>query len=383
MLYSIEVVSILKRLERISIFLPHLHGGGAERVAVNLANSFVERGYAVDMVLLSASGQLVDDLRPEVRVVDLQVQRMRGALPPLVRYLRRVRPKAVLANMWPLTIVAILAKLLAQVESVLVVVEHATWSTSGILSSWYRSRAARWSMRMLFPLADGVVAVSRGAADDLATFASLSRQRIDVVHNPVVAAVPSTVEVPALALEAWSAGEHRKVLAVGTLKPIKDYPLLLRAFAILVQTVDAKLLILGDGESRAALETLSKQLGISDRVFMPGFQKNLAPYYAAADVHVLSSLSEGFGNVIVEALAVGTPVVATDCASGPREILAGGQFGRLVPVGDASRLASALAESLSLTHDPLSLIARAQDFSIEKAVDKYEQILFGHQTGRR
>lgn len=115
---------------------------------------------------------------------------------------------------------------------------------------------------------------------------------------------------------------------------------------------------------------------IADRVFMPGFATDPSPYYSQADLFVLSSTGEGFGNVIAEALAAGTPVVSTDCPSGPREILSDGKFGRLVPVGDAQALATAMAESLMSLHDRDALKARAQDFSIDKAVDQYEAMLF-------
>ena len=167
----------------------------------------------------------------------------------------------------------------------------------------------------------------------------------------------------------WWTGPHRKVLAVGTLKTIKDYATLLNAFARLRQRVDARLLILGEGECRVDLETQARQLGIASGVFMPGFVKDPSPYYQQADLHVLSSTGEGLGNVIVEALAAGTPVVSTDCLSGPREILSDGQFGRLVPVGDTVALARAMDDSLATLPDPAVLKARAQYFSIEKAAD--------------
>ena len=139
--------------------------------------------------------------------------------------------------------------------------------------------------------------------------------------------------------------------------------------------VDARLLILGDGECRAALAAQARQLGIESSVFMPGFVKDPSPYYQHADLHVLSSTGEGLPTVIIEALEAGTPVVSTDCQSGPREILSDGQFGRLVPVGDAVALAAAMAASLAATHDRAALKARAQDFSIDKAVDQYLDLL--------
>lgn len=360
---------------RISIVLPDLRGGGAERVAVNLANSFAQRGYTVDIVLLSARGDFLADLLPGVRVVDLQVKRLRNALFPLMRYLRQAKPEALLACMWPLTVVALWARTLSHKPTRVLVAEHSTWSRSELLKRWSVGWQVRISMHRFFPGADGIVAVSGGAADDLARFANLDRKTITVIYNPVVGDAKPAAQAP-LVPDRWWTGPHRKVLAVGTLKTIKDYATLLQAFARLCKQVDARLLILGEGECRAALEAQARQLGIEASVFMPGFVKNISPYYQQADLHVLSSTGEGLPTVIIEALAVGTPVVSTDCPSGPREILCDGQFGRLVPVGDVGALATAMAESLLATHDIAALKARAQDFSIDKATDQYEALLF-------
>jgi glycosyltransferase involved in cell wall biosynthesis len=358
----------------IAIFLPNLRGGGAERVAVNLANGFAKRGFTVDMVLLSATGIFLADLLPEIRVVDLQVKRMRSALMPLMRYLRQSRPASLLACMWPLTVVALWARTLARVPTRMVVAEHTTWSRDEIASSsWGRWKVGN-TMHYAFPGADSIVTVSNGAADDLARFANIDRNGITVIYNPVVSDSKPPDSAP-LAPAQWWTGPHYKLLAVGTLKTIKDYGTLLQAFARLRQQVDARLLILGEGECRFALEAQARQLGIDASVFMPGFVKDISPYYQQADLHVLSSTGEGFGNVIVEALAAGTPVVSTDCPSGPREILCDGQFGRLVPVGDAAALAVAMAETLVATHDTAALMARAQDFSIDKAADRYLELL--------
>lgn len=366
---------MLKNLERIAIFLPDLRGGGAERAAVNLANSFIQRGYAVDMVLLSATGEFLADLLLGIRVVDLKVKRLRQALFPLVRYLRQSRPAALLACMWPLTVFALLARTLSRVPTRVLVAEHTTWSHSELLSRWSVGWQVRTSMHHFFPSADGIVAVSEGAADDLARFANLDRKAITVIYNPVVGDAKPPASEP-LPPDGWWTGSHRKVLAVGTLKPIKDYATLLTAFAQLCQRVDSRLLILGDGECRLALEAQAQQLGIEASVFMPGFILDPSPYYQHADLHVLSSIGEGLPTVIIEALAAGTPVVSTDCPSGPREILIDGQFGCLVPVGDTLELAAAMAESLAATHDTVALMARAQDFSIDKAVDRYLPLLF-------
>jgi glycosyltransferase involved in cell wall biosynthesis len=327
------------------------------------------------MVLLSATGEFLSELDPKVNVVDLKVSRMRGAIFPLVRYLRSTRPAALLACMWPLTVLALWARALSRVPTRVVVAEHTTWSRSELLSRFTVGWQVRASMHHFFPKADAIVAVSQGAADDLARFSGVDRSRISMIYNPVVGDAERQPGFPPDEPQGWCVGAHRRVLAVGTLKVIKDYATLLNAFALLRQQVDARLLILGEGECRTALAAQAQALGVAESVFMPGFVRDPSRYYQHADLQVLSSTGEGLPTVIIEALAAGTPVVSTDCPSGPREILADGKFGRLVPVGDVQMLAAAMRESLASEHDSAALMARAQDFSIDKAADRYLELL--------
>ena len=365
----------------ISLLLPDLRGGGAERVAVNIANALVNRHHDVDFVLMDATGELLSELSPQVRVVNLSSPRVRQCLLPLVRYLREAQPSAVLASMWPLTVIAVLARLVARVKCRVVVAEHTTWSRSELLRRPTVGWQVRTSMHFVFPHADGIVCVSDGAAEDLAEFARLDRKSITRIYNPIVGR-DNSCSGGVLSPEEWWVGSHRRILAVGTLKTVKDYATLLNAISRLRSRVDARLLILGEGECRAALNEQIRELGLQGSVFMPGFVRDPSPYYHHADLHVLSSVAEGFGNVVAEALAAGTAVVSTDCPSGPREILADGKFGRLVPVGDVAALAQAMQAALEAPADVAALKARAQDFSIEKAVDEYERLLFPSVEGR-
>lgn len=369
------------KVPRVSILLPDLRPGGAERVVVNLANALVARGVAVDLVLVSGTGSLLPIVAPGVRLLDLKVARFRSTFLPLTRYLRKERPDALLACMWPLTSIALWARAVARVPTRVVVAEHTTWSPAAAelpaVSRW----AVRAAMYSSFPHADGIVAVSQGAADDLARFAGIDRAKVEAIYNPVVGTEPPPDGGRRDPAEWWS-GPHRRILAVGTLKSIKDYRTLITAFATVRRSVDARLLILGEGECRPQLEAHARDQGVAPDVLMPGFVHDPWPYYRRADLHVLSSIAEGLPTVLIEALAAGTPIVSTDCPSGPREILCDGKFGALVPVGNPAALAAAIVRALATEHDRAALKQRANAFGIERAVDLYEALLLPDRTPR-
>lgn len=363
-------------LPLISIFLPSLRGGGVERVQLYLAQRFVEHGYAVELVLAKREGPYLSQLPENVNVVDLKAGRVLTSLPALVRYLRRAQPVALLSAMDHSNIVALCAHRLARVGARVVVSVHSTLSIS-VKHSNARGRLIPYIARWCYGWADGVVAVSRGVADDLSNTIGLPRERIHVIYNPVV--VPELFELAKEPVEhSWfHAGEPPVVLSAGRLTAAKDYPTLLRAFSLVIKVCPARLVILGEGEERAGLEAMVRDLALEDVVSLPGFAKNPYAYMSKATVFVLSSAWEGFGNVLVEAMAVGTPVVTTDCPNGPAEILERGKYGRLVPVGNAEALAEEILAELDCSTNSEVLRHRAKEFSYDKIADQYLEIWRG------
>jgi glycosyltransferase involved in cell wall biosynthesis len=359
--------------KRIAFVLPNLGGGGAERVALTLIKGLVERGHAIDLVLLRAEGELLPLVPSEVRIVNLKAKRIRGAILPLARYLREHGPDAVQARMWPVTVVAILARLLARSKARLVVSDHSTLS-SQYGTSRRRMASLKLSTRLLYPLADGRICVSSGCADDLVRLSGLSRDRFSVINNPADILPAATTPQPDIE-QLWP-GFGKRILTVGSLKPAKNHALLLRAFALLRDRIDSQLMILGEGPLRPMLEQQARDLGVAERLAMPGFAADTRPFYASADLFVLSSDWEGYPNVLIEAMLAGLPIVSTDCASGPREILDGGRYGTLVPCGDADALGEAMAAALGGPHDPNLGRARALELSAD-ATRRYEELLLG------
>lgn len=359
---------------KIAVILPDLRCGGAEQVSVVLAEEFKALGHEVEFVVLQAKGVLLTEVEMAFSVRCLNSVRLRYAVVKLVRYLQTQSPDAVLVSMWPLTGIACLAAFLSHFRGRLVASEHTDFYQARSISMIERVMLYCFG-QIVYGACHKVVAVSQGVADSVCAVANMPRDKIDVVPNPIRLKAPEPLKFrEEKLLAAWLNGDTR-LIAVGALKPAKGYEVLLHAFARLSKHRSGKLLILGEGPLRGSLETLANDLGLTNNVWMPGFKANPATFLSYAHVFILSSHWEGFGNVIVEALSCGIPVVSTDCRSGPAEILAAGRYGRLVPVGNAMALAEAIESALEMSFDPSDLKARAKEFSPDKAAKAYLDLL--------
>jgi glycosyltransferase involved in cell wall biosynthesis len=358
----------------IAFFLPSVRGGGAQRVIVNLVQGITERGIPVDVVLAVAEGVFLEQLPAPVRLVDLRARRLIRSLGPLTSYLRRERPRYLVSSMSHANLIALWAARLARRSTPVMVTVHNTMSQSTPDQGGLAGRLSSHLLRTFYPWARSVVAVSRGAADDLARTSGLLRERVEVVYNPVI--------TPAMLAQArqppdhpwFGAGRPAVILGVGRLTRQKDFPTLIRAFAEVRRRRPARLIILGEGEERAGLEALIGELGLAEDVALPGFRDNAMAYMAGSALFVLSSAWEGLPTVLIEALAAGTRVVSTDCPSGPREILQGGRLGALVPVGDASALARAMVSALDGSAETVPPGALTP-FTRDAAVDNYLRLI--------
>lgn len=363
--------------DTIALFVPTLGGGGAERVMVTIANVLVEKGHAVDLILVQTKGPYLSDVHPSVRIVDLRAGRAVRSLVPLARYLRTRRPRVLLSTRDHANTVALLARQISRVDTRVVIRIANVLSTSFACSQVGRARFILAPLvKRFYRRADEVIAVSRGVAEDAIKFASLSRDHVVVINNPVQ--VDRVVERARAQLEeTWFVpGAPPVVLGVGRLTEQKDFGTLIRAFALVIKERDARLIILGEGEERDKLESLVAELNLQSYVLMPGFATNPYAYMARAAVFVLSSKWEGFPNAMLEAIAVGTPIVATDCVAGPADILEDGRYGQLIPVGDHEAMARAIVTQFDGGPGPRTdLQARAADFSHEAIVAQYESLL--------
>lgn len=358
---------------RVAVVLPDLRPGGAERLHVNLADEWARSGVSTEFVLRNTVGELLDHIPASAKVVDLKAARVRNVLGPLIQYLKESKPDAIIAAMWPLTVSAPLAARLAGYKGRVIISEHSPLSIAYGRHGRLHRRIMRASQRLCYPLADVRVAVSSGIADDLASLSGLSLKQFTVIHNP---AALGKVNANAACPEQISGRPGPIILTVGTLKPVKRHDLLIEAFARLPASLGATLCILGEGQMREQLEGQIDRLGLQGRVLLPGFSADPGPWYAHSDLFVLSSDYEGFGNVIVEAMEYGVPVVSTDCPVGPTEILGQGLYGRLVSPANVEALSSGILASLHEEHDRDALKRRARDFSLDVIARQYLDVMF-------
>lgn len=366
----------MDRDSRVAFFLPDLLGGGGQRVVLNLVNFLGQRGRDVDLVLAFGRGEFVEQVDDSVTLVDLETPKIPGVgaaacLPRFVRYLRARDPDVLLSALMYANTVALAAHEIAGTDGAVIPTEHTTFGMqTGLKDRFVISLAKRF-----YPRANQVVAVSEGVKRSVLAATELQDSDVTVVYNPVV-----TPEIHRCANERvdheWFRDDLAVILGVGRLESEKNFSDLVRAFArIARERDDVRLMILGNGSKKDALRELSVEFGVGDKVSLPGHVDNPYKYMRNASVFALSSVREGLPTVLIEAMACGSSVVATDCPHGPAEILDEGKYGLLVPMNDDEALANAVSYALDNPVAADLLRDRAADFSIEAIAADYERLV--------
>lgn len=351
---------------RICLFLPSLSAGGAERVFLLLAASFVRQGYGCDLVVAAAGGMWDARVPDGVRFLSLGGGKPRSVLRPLTRYLRRERPDVLMSSVFPANIAALLACVITRTPCVL---REANRTADDIRAPTRMGTLANTiAMRLLYPRATAVVALTAGLARHLCAVAGLPPGRVTVIPNPAPLPGPPRLR---------ASGPRPLVLGCGRFVEQKDFALLISAFASIARDRDVELVLIGQGPLKGALQRQAEALGVGDKVAFPGHASDVAAWMRKASVFALSSRWEGFPNVLLEALAAGCPVVATDCSDAVGEILANGTYGAMVPVDDLAAMADGLAAILDGTarsEDPSRHLAR---YELDSIAMRYLDLLTG------
>ena len=356
-----------RSMKKIAIFLPSLRGGGAQRVAVDVANGLARRGIPIDIVLASGEGVYHQLLDPSISVIVFGVKHVRQAIFPLVSYLKRVQPATLLAIQRNAALVAVIASKLTQWKGNVVARETNSFHKVPGRYSDFRDLILASLIKFSYRFVNCVIAPSRGVATELS-------------YLPHVVTIPNPVTIP----EVIENLDHERpfILGVGSLDKQKRFNDLIYAFGCLQSDygmTNLDLIILGEGPDKDELLDFSKKLGVNDRLKMPGFVNDPFKYMRSAKVFVLASGWEGMPNVLIQAMACGAPVVATDCPHGPREILANGRFGELIPVGDIRAMAVAIYRQLTRGRKPYPPEALAP-YDYNQVIDAYQAVLTGQAS---
>ena len=360
--------------KRLAIFLPELLGGGAQRVMLNLAQGIAENGYSVDLIVSKAIGPYLAEVPKSIRLVNLKSSGVVASLPALMSYLYKEKPEVLLSSLHA-NIIAVVAKMLLRFPGKVVVSQHDTISLSSQMHKNVKGKLMPRLIKYFYPRADCIVAVSKGVADQLSKLTRIEHEKIHIIYNPIITPdIQEKMEEP-IDHRWFKPGEPPVILGVGSLSTVKDFSSLIKAFDQVRKTRYVRLLILGEGSERFKLEHLVKELDLGKDVLLPGFLQNPYAYMRRCSLYVLSSKYEGLPTVLVEALYCGMPVISTDCPNGPREILADGKYGMLVPVGDIPSMVQAIQNALdgnTPAPTPDSWLRYKQDI----VVKKYLGILF-------
>ena len=357
----------------------NLGGGGAERAMVTILNHLDRSLFQLHLALFQKEGPFLDLLASDVSVYEIQprptdfVRRNWTRLLGIQNLVQSIQPALIFSMLWQANAVTIIADMLWDYRAPIVINEQ----TAPRASLTYDSRRrAIWPLaRRLYPRADEVVVISKGIGVELSQDVAIPAEKIHVIHNPVV--------ITPQQLESENSTGHNTsgaytVVSVGRLVPLKNYPMLLHAIKLARREVDVELYILGDGPEKMNIQILAERLGIAPAVHLLGFVPNPHDFMARADLFVLTSKHEGFGNVLIEAMASGVPVVATDCPYGPREILENGKYGVLVSVDDVDALAEKIVAMLTNHQRRKEFILRgrerAKDFSANGIAKQYKQL---------
>jgi len=348
--------------------------GGVERSFALLVNAMVDLGIRVDLLLIKRSSPHLALVSPRVNCIALKYQHAAACSGEVARYLSKSQPDAFLVAKHRAIVAAAKATRKAGYHRPAVGVIGINASASIAAKHWPQRFLWRLNMRRYYPRITRFIAVSDGVNADLCELARLPKSQVVTVRNPVIDS-----SLRALAKESvdhpWVNDNNGPVIvSVGRLSHSKDYPTLVRAMSLLNNRA-ARLVILGEGRDRPKLQQLISELHLEDRVHMPGFVDNPFSWMRASQVFALSSVIEGSGNVLVEAMALGTPVVTTDCPSGPAEIVDGGRHGHLVVMRDPTALAAALDEALTQPTDKNQLMEATRLFEATESARNYLRVL--------
>lgn len=362
-------------MAKILFILDDLSGGGAERVFVNIANGFADTNITVEFLLGEKKGVYLNQLNSAIPINEVGGKTLFKYLTAFPRILRQNNYTHIFTASHYASSAAIIAKKITRKPAKIYLTHH--YSHPALRSVKYFKGDVILKLIHFFitPHADKIIAVSKGSLEWLRKFSHHKLRQGTFIYNPVF-----DNNIYTLAAEQVNFPIEVKdkimLLTVGRLSEQKDHLTLIKAFGIFKQTHgNAVLFIIGTGPLQSMLQNYINNKGLADCIFLMGFQANPYKWIVNCDVFILSSIYEGFGNVIVEAMALGKTIVSTDCPSGPAEILQDGALGYLCPVNDPVSMSASIEKALQKPVDANILTQSANQYTINEIVKKYIEIL--------
>lgn len=356
--------------KKVLIILPDLRIGGAEKNSVIIANELFKKNIEVIFVIKNDINAYSSFLNSKIKIYSLRVKRLRNILLPLKNIINQEKPTFIIASMWPLTSLTLISVLLSKFKPKLYFVEHVPL----FISRKYETKSSKFFMKFIinttYFLANKIICVSKGVRDELIKETFINKKKFDVIYNPI-----SQIENSKLKNENdWRFQNSKKLLSVGSLKYAKNHELLINSFSILNDRINCELIIIGQGPLYEDLKKLIKKLNLDSKIQIINYRNDISYFYKTADLFVLTSRWEGFGNVIVESFTYGTPVVSVACPYGPSEIITKEYLGCLVLNYDPHKLSESIINTLSQPKDKKKIIEYSKNFSIINQVDKYLEV---------
>jgi len=363
-------------MTKIALFIKSLNGGGAERVVLNLANEFYERKIPLILILRFKKGVYLKELNPDIKIVELGTNNPFLMINRIIKACKDNKITTLFPVMHSSNIIGLIANVFLRIRIVI--------RESNTFDDFFNKKGLKkikmtillCLMKLWYPQSEKIIANTKDTANDILKHINVPKEKVVVINNPLVNERITKLSKEPINDLKYSKITKPRIISVGRLVYQKNYEFLIKCFKQVKKTLpEASLIILGTGPLKNQLITLVKELDLDNEVHFLGFVNNPYKYLKNSDVFVLSSFFEGFGNVLVEALAVGLPIVSTDCPGGPREILDNGNYGTLVPLNNVDAMTNAIIQTIRKKNDTKSLVERANSYSINKIADVYLKVM--------
>jgi glycosyltransferase involved in cell wall biosynthesis len=364
--------------KKVVFFTPTIEGG-VGRVITNLINGLIDEGLNIELLVVNDKGIKKDEINPKCKIINFHKTKTIQAFLPLGLYLRREKPAVLVSFIFHANIISIFAKIIFNSSVKLIVCEHISLREALQTIGWCKRIVLKFLIKNFYIRSDYVITVSQESASQIEKMIHQKyKKKIITIYNPIInQKIFEMASQPVNHPLFKNKRDYKIILGAGRLTSQKDFTTLIKAFYHVKKQINSKLVILGEGEEKFALENLIREMNLQNDVILFGFVENPYPYYKNADVFVLSSRFEGLPTVLIEAMALSVPVVSTDCPTGPREILDNSKYGPLVPVGDENKLAEEIIKILQNKYkiSEKLLYSRALEFDMNKNIKKYKDVI--------